>query len=115
MYFVPGAKYTEELQEGSRVGLWDPVSFSVGFGLVRSSRFAGSLFFGLVFDLVDLAVGGGSRIDHAAGADFERLHLKFLRLKNDGGLAVGRDAVYARGRSCRGVYVAGFVGATAQM
>ncbi len=71
---------------------------SVRFGTLTFS-------FGLVLDFVDLAVGRGGGIDHAAGSDFEGLHLQFLRLKNDGGVAVGRNAVDARGRSCGGVDV----------
>ena len=45
-----------------------------------------AFFLRLVLDLVDLAVGRGCGVDHAAGADLEGLHLQFLRLKNDGRL-----------------------------
>src|SRR4051794_22448010 len=45
----------------------------------------------VVLDLVNLAVRIRSGIDRATGADFERLHLKFLRLEDDGRLSVRSD------------------------
>ena len=110
MYFVPGAKYSEELHEESRAG------FAGSFGgslsrLLLSGPWALSPFsLRLVLDLVNLPVGRGGGVDHAAGPDFERLHLQFLRLENDGRVPVGRDAVDARGRSGRGVNIPCFVG-----
>ncbi len=59
-----------------------------------------------MLEFVNLAVRGRSRVDYAAGADFERLHLQFLRLKNNGCVAFGRNPVDARGGSGRGVNIA---------
>ena len=74
------------------------------------SALGASLFPGLVLDLVDLAVGSSGRVDHAARANLERLHLQFLRLEDDRRLAVGSDAIDARRRSSRGVDVSRIIG-----
>ena len=64
----------------------------------------------LGFDLVDLAIGRGRSVDHSVWADLEGLYLQFLRLKDNGCVAVGCNSVDARGRSSRGIDVSRFVG-----
>ncbi len=63
-----------------------------------------------VFELVYLAIGSGGGVDRASGTSPKRLHLKFLGLKNDRCLAVGRKAVHPGGRARRHIDVACIVG-----
>jgi hypothetical protein len=69
-----------------------------------------ALFSGLVLDLVHLAIRRSGGINYATWGDSERLHLEFLRLEDDGRLAVGSDAVYPRGRTGGSIDVSRIVG-----
>ena len=78
MYFVPGAKYSDELHEGSRAGFAGSLDASLPL-CSRLRRFAFAA--GLVFDLIDLSIGRGGGVDYASWRDLEGLHLQFLGLE----------------------------------
>src|SRR5579864_582969 len=89
--------------------IFRPVVGRLILGLVFGLR-GFSLVSGLVLDLVHLAIGGCSCVNYTSWSDLECLHLEFLRLEDDGRLAIGSDAVYTRGRPRGGIDVSRIVG-----
>ena len=75
----------------------------------RLARLAPGFVAGLVLELVNLTVRSSGGIDYTAGANFQRLHLEFLRFENDRGFSIWSDAIDTRGRASRSIYVAGIV------
>src|SRR4029077_8223881 len=89
-----------------------PARVDLPLGFVRRIRFRGGINLGAgrVLNLVDLAVGGRSSVDHAILVDDQCLHLQLGGFEDSRGLPVGRDAVHAGGRAGGGVDIAGVIG-----
>ena len=60
----------------------------------------------MIIDFVNLAVGIRGGVDDSALIHDQRLHLKLLRLENNGRFAIRGNSIHARGRTCGGIEVA---------
>src|SRR5581483_2494499 len=64
----------------------------------------------LWFQLVDLAIGRGGRVDHVIAPDYEYLNLEFLRLEDGCCFTLAIDPVDSGGRTCGRVDIPCIVG-----
>ena len=62
-----------------------------------------------MFQLVNFSIRGSGSVDHPICAHLQRLYLQLLRLKNNGSLPAGCNAIHARRPACSRVNIAGIV------